>query len=302
MKVPGINRVCIIGSGTMGQQIGFLCAMHGYDVVLYDISREALGKAINRSRDFGQWYVQKGDINQAQLEETMKRIVITTDDSEAAREADLINESLPENPELKAKVFARFNDLCPERTLFTTNTSTLLPSMIAEKTGRPGRFLALHFHDIRITDVVDIMPHRGTAPEAVDLVKEFTKSIGQIAITLKKENHGYVFNAMISNLFFSALTLASRDVASIEDIDRAWMGVMHTPSGPFGMMDHVGLTTVWAITEYWAQVKGDTQSRRNADFLKKYVDEGRHGMKTKKGFYTYPDPDFQQKEFLKGSS
>jgi len=290
MKTSGINRILILGAGTMGQQIGFLCAMHGYEVVLHDISQEALDKALKRAGDLADWFVSGGKLTAGQMEETMSRIKVTVDQEEAAQNADLINESLPENPELKAKVFSRFNELCDKRTIFTTNTSMLLPSQLADKTGRPEKFLALHFHDVRLTNVVDIMPHPATDPGTVDIVRDFAMSIGQTAIMLHKENHGYVFNAMISNLFFSALTLASRDVASIEDIDRAWMGVMHTPSGPFGMMDHVGLSTVWAITEYWAQKKGDKQSRLNADFLKKYVEQGHHGIKTKKGFYEYPNP------------
>ncbi len=115
---------------------------------------------------------------------------------------------------------------------------------------------------------------------------------------LNKENRGYVFNSMLSTLFMSALTLASKDVASIEDIDRAWMGVMHTPMGPFGIMDQVGLKTVWTITDYWAKALNDKNFQFNANFIEQYVKKGNLGTKTKQGFYSYPNPAYGQAGFL----
>jgi 3-hydroxybutyryl-CoA dehydrogenase len=302
MRIEDIRRVLILGAGTMGQQIGFVCAMHGYDVMFYDIDQEILEKSMRRIEKLGSFFVGMGRITQEQLSEVLGRISGSTDSAEAARDVDFVSESVPEDPDLKAKVFAQFNDLCPERTIFTTNTSMLVPSMFAAATGRPEKFAALHFHDVRISNVVDIMPHPGTSEETTRLVEAFAKSIGQIAIMLHKENNGYVFNTMLSSLFFSALTLASRDVASVEDIDRSWMGVMHTPIGPFGIMDQVGLKTVWTITDYWAKKVKDPQAQVNADFVKKYVDKGRLGAKTMQGFYSYPGPAFGRDGFLTGDT
>ncbi|HVN72418.1 MAG TPA: 3-hydroxyacyl-CoA dehydrogenase [Desulfomonilia bacterium] len=300
MKIENIKRVLILGAGTMGQQIGLQCAMHGYEVVYYDVSRDILDKALKRVTKLGSWYVSIGRITEDMLQQTLARISATADPVEAALGVDFVSESVPEDPDLKGNVFGQFNRLCPEHTVFTTNTSMLVPSMFAEKTGRPDRFAALHFHDLRISNVVDVMPHPGTAPEVVDLVRNFAKSIGQIVIMLNRENNGYVFNTMLSSLFFSAITLATCNVASIEDIDRSWMGVMHTPIGPFGIMDQVGLKTVWTITEYWAKKTGDAQAQTNADFLKKYVDEGMLGFKTNQGFYSYPNPAYTGSHFLSG--
>ncbi len=300
MNVSDIKRVLILGAGTMGQQIGFTCAMHGYDVVMYDISESVLDKSLKRMRKLGDWFVSFGRITPEGLDEIMERISVTSDPKEAARDTDFISESVPEDPEIKGKVFAQFNELCPERTIFTTNTSMLVPSQFAGKTGRPEKFAALHFHDLRISNVVDVMPHPGTSSEVTDLVCDFAKSIGQIVIMLHRENNGYVFNTMLSSLFFSALTLASKNVATVEDIDRSWMGVMHTPIGPFGIMDQVGLSTVWTITDYWAKKAADKQAQANADFLKGYVDKGFLGFKTGEGFYTYPHPAYADPGFLTG--
>jgi len=300
MDIRDIRKVLIIGAGTMGQQIGFVCAMNGYDVVFYDISDEILEKALKRVQKLGSWFIAIGKLTPELLVETMARITTSSDENEAARNVDFLSESVPEDPELKAKVFARFNELCPEHTIFTTNTSYLVPSMFAQASGRPEKLAALHFHDVRTSNVVDVMPHPGTSEETTRVVEAFARSIGQIAIMLHRENNGYVFNTMLSSLTFSAMTLASKKVATIEDIDRAWMGVMHTPIGPFGIMDQVGLKTVWTITEYWAEKMNDPGAQANAAFVKEYVDKGWLGAKTRQGFYTYPDPAFSQDGFLSG--
>ena len=169
-------------------------------------------------------------------------------------------------------------------------------------TGRPDRFLAFHFHDILLTDVVDVMPHPGTSAESVELVRAFAERLHQTVIVLERENFGYVFNAMLSDLFKSALTLASNGVAGVEDIDRAWMGVLRSPVGPFGMMDKVGLDTVWKINDYWAKATSDAQLAANAAFLKTRIDDGRLGVKNGVGFYTYPAPLFQEPDFITGEA
>jgi 3-hydroxybutyryl-CoA dehydrogenase len=200
---------------------------------------------------------------------------------------------------LKGRVFAQFNGLCPPRTIFTTNTSSFVPSMFAEASGRPAQFAAFHFHHVVwVSNVVDIMPHPGTATETVDLLHAFAQRIGQIPILCRKENHGYVFNAMLNALNGAALTLVANGVASAQDVDRAWMGVMKMPVGPFGILDRVGLDTAWDITAHWATALGDPQLQKNADLLKEYVDQGHLGTKSGKGFYAYPNSVYQRPGFL----
>jgi 3-hydroxybutyryl-CoA dehydrogenase len=298
MKIEDIQRVLIVGAGTMGQEIGLQCAMYGYDVTLYDIAPEMLEKATERLRSILARLVAEGHLVQGQVDAILARITTTTD-PKAAAEADLLSESVPEDPELKAKVFAQFNELCPAHTIFTTNTSSLVPSMFAEATGRPAQFAALHFHhEVWVSNVVDIMPHPGTAEETVELLYAFAKRIGQIPILLRKENYGYVFNAMFNELNTAAVSLVVNGVASIEDVDRAWIGVMKMPLGPFGWLDGIGLDTCWKITEYWAKTLGDEQLQKNSDFFKEYVDKGYLGVKSGRGFYVYPDPAFQDPGFL----
>lgn len=299
MKIGDVKKVLSIGAGTMGHQIGFLCAVHGYEVVIYDVAKDSLEFAKKRVDRLADKFISRGHIKAEDKPLVLGRISFTDDAEAAAKDVDIVTESVPESVALKGQIFEKFNALCPERTIFTTNTSTLLPSMFAAETGRPEKFLAFHFHDILHTDVVDIMPHPGTAPETVALVKDFSDSLGQTTIMLDKENIGYVFNQMLSDWFKSALSLASNGVATPEDVDRAWMGVMQAPIGPFGVIDSVGLDTVWKISDYWARAAKIEQLAKNAAFLKPYVEAGKLGLKTGEGFYTYPNPKYFNPDFLK---
>ncbi|MGH2881915.1 MAG: 3-hydroxyacyl-CoA dehydrogenase NAD-binding domain-containing protein, partial [Solirubrobacteraceae bacterium] len=254
MQIDEIRRVVVVGAGTMGQQIGFKCAGHGLDVVLYDITPEALESARQRIESYAAKLVGDGAITAEARDSARARISSTTDAAEAAAAADLLVEAVPEDPALKRRVLAEFDALCPPHTIFTTNTSMLLPSQLAKSIKRPERLIALHFHlPVWVSNVADVMPHKGTAPEVSGAVIEFARQIGQIPIALRCEHHGYVFNAMYSAMNREAITMAERGVASIEDIDRAWMGVAKSPTGPFGELDMVGIDTAFKITDYWAR-------------------------------------------------
>lgn len=299
MQVDEIRRVLVIGAGTMGAQIALQCAVHGYDVTIHDGDADVRATVPGRLQALAGALLAGGGLDAAAATRALGRIAVSGDLAEAAADADLVSESIPEDPALKGAVFAALDAACPERTVFTTNTSTLLPSMFAEATGRPDRFAAFHFHTpVWQANVVDVMPHPGTATETVDLLVAFARRIGQIPIRLARENGGYVFNAIYSAINREALTLAANGVASVEDVDRAWMGIFKMPVGPFGMMDGVGLDTVFHITSYWAGVTGDAQLRRNADWLRAYVERGAVGAKAGEGFYRYPDPSYAQPGFI----
>jgi 3-hydroxybutyryl-CoA dehydrogenase len=299
MRIEDVRRVLIVGSGTMGLQIGLQCASHGLEVVLYDTDPAALDAGLGRLRRWADAMVADGVIDPAGAEAALAAIATTTDPGIAAADADLVSESIPEDPELKGRVLGQLDGLCPARTIFTTNTSSLVPSMFAAATGRPDRFAALHFHQpVWSANVVDVMPHPDTSPETTELLLAFAGKIGQIPILLHKESSGYVFNAMYNAVNREAITLAANGIASVVDVDRAWMGIMKMSIGPFGMLDAVGLDTVWHITDYWAGRTGDAQLRRNAAFIKAYLDRGCLGVKSGEGFYRYPDPAYAQPGFL----
>ena len=295
MDANDIQHILVVGAGTMGGQIALQCAMHGLDVSLYDVSAAALENGLTRVGGYARHLIAE-DRTTA---DALARITPTSDLAAAAATADLVSESVPEDPALKGRVFAELNALCPPHTIFTTNSSTLLPSMFAAASGRPERLVALHFHlPVWDAKVADVMAHAGSAADVVSTVTAFARRIGQIPIVAGRESSGYVFNAMLSALNDAALRLVAGGVASVADVDRAWMGIMKMPIGPFGIMDAVGLDTVWKITDYWAGATGDPQLLANADLVRGYIDRGRLGQKTGGGFYDYPDPAFRRPAFL----
>jgi 3-hydroxybutyryl-CoA dehydrogenase len=299
MRADEVRKVLVVGSGTMGLQIGLQAATHGCDVILHDANAAALDGAERRLRAYGEAPVAGASMDSGALERALARIECISDPAAAAAGVDLVSESVPEDPVLKGRVLGQFNELCPERAIFTTNTSTLLPSMFAEATRRPDRFAALHFHTpVWLSNVVDVMPHPGTSAETTECLVAWARRIGQIPILLRRESIGYVFNALYSALNREALTLVANGIASVEDVDRSWMGIMKMPIGPFGMLDGVGLDTVWHITDYWARQTGDPQLRANGDFLQAYLDRGRLGVKSGEGFYRYPNPAYEVPGFL----
>jgi 3-hydroxybutyryl-CoA dehydrogenase len=302
MSVIEIRRVLVLGAGTMGQQIALLCAWHGYQVSLYDLGPEILERAIARITGLAQQLVAEGRLTVDEVQQILERIAPSTDPAQAARDADLVSESIPEDPKLKGQVLGQFNKLCPPHTLFTTNSSTLVPSQFADATGRPAQLCALHFHQpIWTANVVDIMPHPATNPAVVAVLRDFARDLDQIPIYVEKESPGYVFNAMLSAVLRIAIELASGKTASVEDIDRSWMGVTNMEIGPFGMIDLVGIDLVHSVVLRDAGVfRFVPRARRILSFLGAYVDQGKLGVKTGEGFYTYPNPAFRQPGFVEG--
>ncbi|GIV34289.1 MAG: 3-hydroxybutyryl-CoA dehydrogenase [Chitinophagales bacterium] len=290
-----IKKVLIIGSGTMGLRIGLQCALKGYAVCLYDLHESALQQAVRVQSKLLNWLIKDGRITDEQAKAAQLRITCTTDPLRAAEDADFVSESVLEDRNEKKAVYRQFAPLLPKNAIITTNTSYMLPSWFAEDSGNPSRFCAFHFHDVFVANVVDIMPHAGTDPRVVELLQALARRLDQVPIVVEKESHGYVFNAMLGVLLGAAGALVTSGVASIEDVDRSWMINMQTAIGPFGIMDSIGLDTVWHVTKAYK----DEKSVRFAKWLKEYVDAGKLGIKTGEGFYRYPDPAFKNPEFLK---
>ncbi|MEH6568845.1 MAG: 3-hydroxyacyl-CoA dehydrogenase [Halioglobus sp.] len=298
-----IKKVLIVGAGTMGQQIGMLFAQFNRQVVIFDLSQLILDDAKLRIQASLNAARNSGAIDNTGIQKILGGISFETDLAKACEHADLVSESVPESTELKGDLFGRLNELCPAHTVFTTNTSTLLPSQFSEQTGRPEKFAALHFHYPTASNrVVDIMPHPTTDPSLVGLLLDLMKEMQMIPIHLTRENSGYVFNAMLTALTGAAIKLVADGVASVEDVDRSWMGVMHTPVGPFGILDAVGITTAYNINAEWARRTQDPAATRHAEFLRPYVDSGKVGTLCGEGFYQYPNPAFAEADFLNNAS
>lgn len=295
------SRVLVVGAGTMGRQIALQCAVHGLEVCLYDVSAAQLDRSAGWTEAQLREFVGAGWLGAGEAEQAARRIQRMADAGAAAEGAELLSESVPERLSVKRDVFRQFHALCRPRTLFVTNSSYYLPSMMAAGTGRPERFAALHFHSpVWLANVVDIAPHPRTARETIEQLASFARRIGQIPIVLRKESPGYIFNAMLWAFLLEALRLVGNEVASVEDVDRSWMGVLGTGIGPFGILDRIGLDTAHEIMTQWAPLLGKGQGERPAAVLAGLVREGRLGEKTGRGFYAYPAPAWASPGFLTG--
>jgi len=295
-ELKDIQNILILGSGTLGLRIALSSAINGYKVVLYDIREEAFIQAKKIQANLIKTLIKDNKISKEDGERAVQNQIFTTDAKFAAENVDLVSESVTEDLELKKKVWTQFGKLCPDQTIFTTNTSSLLPSLFAEETGRPERFCALHFHDVFYANVVDIMPNPKTEPWIIDLLKNYGESIQQTPVIMHRESPGYIFNAMLISVLGAAGALVTYDIASIEDVDRSWMGNFKMPSGPFGILDEIGLETAWHVIHVFK----DEKSKRFAKLLNTYIQQGKLGRKSGEGFYKYPNPKFNDEDFIKG--
>jgi len=295
-----IKKIVVVGAGTMGRQIGFQCAVSGFQTLMYDVRPEALDDCRNKQLEYADFFVAKKGLAAEEIGPAIARLSYTTDPAEACRDADLVSESVPEDPKIKGEVYRVLHRQCPDHTIFTTNTSTLLPSQFADSTGRPDRFLALHFaNPVWDANIGEVMPHPGTDPEVLERVLGFAEEIGMVPIRLEKEQNGYVINSLLMPLLVAAQGLVTNEVTTHENVDRTWMVSTKMPVGPFGIMDLIGLETIHNVLAYWAETDNDEELHRHAAFMKdRFVDRGNLGVKTGRGFYSYPNPAFSQEGFL----
>jgi len=292
-----IKNITIIGTGNLGSRIGLQAAISGYNVIFYDITESVLNKAKVSIEKLSLQLIKSNLMAEIQKSVALARIEYTTDLKKALADCDLVSESVTEDLTIKEKVWKQISELASAKTIFTTNTSYLLPSQLASISGRPEKFCAFHFHDVFYARVVDIMPHVGTDPTLIPLLEELGKKLNQVPVIVKKESAGYIFNFMLMALIGAAGKLKTKDIASIEDIDRSWMVNFHMPMGPFGILDSIGLDTAWHVVKE----RDDTASQAFASLLKEYIDQGKLGEKSGTGFYTYPKPAYRDAEFLKGN-
>ena len=294
--IDDIEKILIVGPGTLGMRIALRCALDGYQVKMYDHSQEQLEIAQSMQAHLTKSYLKKGMLSQEMVDRVPTGLTVTSDIDEAVSDADLVSESIIEDIDIKKDFYADFAPRLTPGTILTTNTSYLLPSQLLEQIVEPQNFCAFHFHNVFDQVVVDVMPHANTDQSVIDLLMEFGRRINQIPVYIKKENSGYLFNFMLMAIIGSAGSLRVNDVGSIQDIDRSFMGNFGVDLGPFGMLDQVGLDTALHITS----ARKDQRSIEFSKLLKTYVDQGKLGYKSGEGFYNYPNPEFRNPDFLRG--
>jgi 3-hydroxyacyl-CoA dehydrogenase len=295
------KHITVAGSGVLGSQIAYQTAYKGFCVNLYDISNEVLGHAKDRLTMLKENYKEDLGATRQAVDEALSRISFYTDLAQAVADADLVIEAIPEVPQIKTDFYKVLRKVAPEKTIFATNSSTLVPSQFAEATGRPEKFLALHFaNSIWKNTTAEVMKHPGTDETVFREVIEFAKAIGMVALPLHKEQPGYILNSLLIPFLEAAQLLLLNGVADMETIDKTWMLATGASEGPFAILDTVGITTAYNIVLAKANATGNPEFEKLANLLKaKYLDEGKLGRATGEGFYTYPNPSFASPDFLR---
>ncbi len=309
-----IKNVVVAGGGVLGSQIAFQSAYKGFNVKVWLRSEGSIERAKPKFERWKNVYLQtleamktnpaayaRGladspelsdeqiEALKAQVEKAAESIVLTTSYDEAFGDADLVIEAIAEEPKQKIELYAEMQKHLPERTIVCTNSSTMLPSQFAEYTGRPAKYLALHFaNEIWKNNTAEVMGHPGTDPAAYEQVAEFAGKIGMIPLRLKKEQPGYILNSMLVPFLTAAESLLANGVADPETIDKTWMLATGAPVGPFRILDIVGLVTAYNIVVMNPQASDpETTPGKIAATLKKYIDEGKTGVNAGEGFYKY---------------
>lgn len=312
-----MKNIVIMGGGVLGSQIAFQTAFCDYNVTVWlrsegsiertkaklELVKNSYMDAINlmampEGKSFNNWCRGIADVDNFNKDELINKVMglsdkikLELDMKKALEDADLVIESMAEDFEAKKDLYLKMAPLLPEKTIVVTNSSTMLPSKLAKYTGRPDKFLALHFaNSIWKNNTAEVMMHPKTEEKYFNEVMEFAKSIRMIALPLKKEKSGYLLNSMLIPLLFSGMDLYVNGVSDFESIDKAWLLGTGAPKGPFQILDTVGLETAYKIVEMYLKVPSflaPYNFKGMAKVLKEYIDAGKLGKASGEGFYKY---------------
>ena len=318
-KNMSIKKVVVAGGGVLGSQIAFQAAFKGFDVTIWLRSDASIGRSqpkIDRLHNI--YLAEFKDIKtklgtegaafprgliddpehisaekiaelEAKTEAAYKNLKLTTDLVAAAKDADIVIESMAENPQAKKDFYDALSAVLEDKTIVATNSSSMVPSMFRDHVKNPKRYLAIHFaNNIWRNNMTEIMGHDGTDPAAFDAVVAFAKDIGMIPLKVLKEQPGYLLNSMLIPFLTAGEALLANEVGDAKTIDLAWKLGTGSPLGPFQILDIVGLETAYNITMNRPDASDPASLHgRIAKILKGYIAQGKTGINAGEGFYKY---------------
>jgi enoyl-CoA hydratase/3-hydroxyacyl-CoA dehydrogenase len=288
-----IKRVTILGSGIMGHGIAQVSAMAGYNVAIRDIDQSFLDKAMEKVRWSLNKLVEKGKISSKDAETILARISTFVDLKESLNNCDLVIEAVPEDMNLKKKVFAEVDKLAPSSTVFASNTSTLPITEIANTTSRPNRFIGIHFFNPpQLMPLVEVIPGTKTDNDLVDSTIQFIKTVGKEPVLCKKDVAGFIVNRVFIPLVHEAAWSLQRDSAKMTEIDAAVKFKLGFPMGIFELADYTGIDVVHKATvEMYSR---DKRVINPCPMIEELFNNKNYGQKSGKGFYEYKSGTYER--------
>ena len=280
-----MEKIFVLGAGTMGSGIVQAFAQKGYEVIVRDIKDELVQSGIVRINNGLSKLVSKGKMTEETKEDILSRISGTTDMNLAA-DCDLVVEAAIENMKIKKEIFAELDKICKPETILASNTSSLSITEVASATGRPEKVIGMHFFNpAPVMKLVEIIRGMATSQETFDAVKELSVAIGKEPVEVE-EAPGFVVNRILIPMINEASFIFQEGIASVEDIDTAMKYGANHPMGPLALGDLIGLDVCLAIMDVLYNETGDTKYR-SSSILRKYVRAGWLGRKSGRGFYNY---------------
>jgi 3-hydroxybutyryl-CoA dehydrogenase len=279
-----IRKVCIIGSGTMGNGIAQVCAQAGYETTMVDVKQEFLDRGMNTVKSSLGKFVQKEKIKQEDMNKALARLHTSVDMRNTAKDADYVIEAVFERAEVKLPIFGQLEEICPKETILASNTSGIPVSLLASATKRPDKVIGTHFmNPVPLMKGVEIVTTLLTSEETLKVSLGFVKSLGKETVAVK-DSPGFVTNRIITLVINEAAKLLEENLASIEDIDKIEKLSHNWPMGPFELADMVGIDVLVDLLEGIYQQTG-WERYKPAPILKRMVELGYTGRKAGKGFY-----------------
>lgn len=316
-----MEKLLVAGGGVLGSQIAFQSAVRGKDVVILEINDDGLKNAKDKIDNLKNTYLiqlkeakeklkngqpfylpalikdsknaTQEDIDKVidQVNKAYEEITIETDKKKAAKDIDFVIEAIVEDESIKKDFHKELAAHLPEKTIFASNSSTMVPSTFAENTGRPEHYLHFHFANrIWINNIGEVMGHEGTDQVVIDKVVEFAEEIGMVPVVIKKEKAGYLLNSLLIPLLDAAKELYVEEYATVEDIDNTWKISTGAPLGPFEIYDIIGLNTPYELEKAKPKSKeeGSTEYKM-VKILEEMIDQGKLGKQSGEGFYKYDE-------------
>ncbi len=280
-----VKKVAVIGMGTMGSQIGIVCARGGYDTTMVDMSAENVEKGMGIVKAFLTGQEKKGKFDHETVKMIMSRITTATDIAKGVADADLVVEAVFEDIKIKTKIFAALDQACPSGTILASNTSTLWIAEIAAATRRQDKCIGTHFLiPAALTPLVEIVRGPDTSNQTHETVKDFLGKCGKQTVTVA-DSPGFVINRLYLPMVNEAFYALESGLATAEEIDLSCTRGLNLPLGPLAAADAFGLDILYACMQTFHHEFGDKY--RPCPLLAKLVKAGHLGRKTGKGIYVY---------------